>query len=100
MCGRDDKWLGFTGEAVTQVALLRPHVNRRGAAWTNLLRQAERAHGYLCGKLAAADLQTHGVEWVHRKTSTDPLVNVAMLWPPPCWAGSTGSAYSPANPVG
>jgi hypothetical protein len=80
MCGRDDKWLGFTAEALTQVALLRPHVGRKDKTWPELLRRAERAHSYLSGKMADLDLQTHGVAWVHRKTSNDPLVNVAMLW--------------------
>ena len=80
MCGRDDKWLGFTGDAVTQAALLRAHLSDKGEAWPDLYRKAGRAHGYLCEKLAAANLETHGVEWVNRKSSTDPLVNVAMLW--------------------
>jgi hypothetical protein len=31
-------------------------------------------------KIAAAELDQHGVEWVNRKTSLDPLVCVAMLW--------------------
>jgi hypothetical protein len=80
MCGRDDKWLGFTGDAVTQVAQLRPHAAHIAEAWPELRRQAERAHRYLEARLATAKLEQHGVEWVQRKSSTDPLVNVAMLW--------------------
>ena len=80
MCGRDDKWLGFAGAAVTQVALLRLYVAGDADAWPVLFRQAQRTYHYLCEKLEGVDLETHGVEWVNRKSSTDPLVNVAMLW--------------------
>ena len=80
MCGRDDKWIGFTGHAVTQVAMLRPYARSITKAWPDLYAQARRAHNHLCEKLAEAKLETHGVEWVNRKSSTDPLVNVAMLW--------------------
>ena len=80
MCGRDDKWLGFTGDAVTQVVLLHPSVPKKDKAWPDLRRHAEHAQQYLTTKLATANLEGHGVEWVNRKSSTDPLVNVAMLW--------------------
>lgn len=77
MCGRDDKWLGFTGEAGPKLpgcARISPRGTRPG-----LRQPAERAHNYVVDKLRDANLQRQGVEWVHRKTSTDPLVNVAML---------------------
>jgi hypothetical protein len=80
MCGRDDKWLGFTGDAVTQVALLQPHAADIGEAWPALRRQAERAHRYLAAGLDTAKLEQNGVEWVQHKSSTNPLVNVATLW--------------------
>jgi hypothetical protein len=80
MCGRDDKWLGFTGHAVTEVALLRPHVPETDNAWPDLQRRTQRAQRYLSEKLAMAKLENHGVEWVNHKSSTNPLVNVAMLW--------------------
>lgn len=79
MCERDDKWLGFTGDAITQVEMLRPFISKK-KEWTDLRRRAERANAYLVKKFSAAKIEDHGVEWVNRKTSTDPLVNVAMLW--------------------
>lgn len=80
MCGRDDKWLGFTGDAVTQVTRLRPYAAHIAEAWPDLRRQAEWAQRYLAAGLATANLERHGVQWVQRKSSTNPLVNVAMLW--------------------
>jgi hypothetical protein len=80
MSGRDDKWLGFTGDAVTQVALLKPHLAAEQADFQPLLEGAKRAYAYLSRRLPDARIEDHGVEWVARTTSTDPLVNVAMLW--------------------
>ncbi len=79
MCGRDDKWLGFTGDSITQVLMLRPYASKN-KSWNELRKNAEHAHHYLAGKLADVKLENHGVEWMNHKTSTDPLVNVAMLW--------------------
>ena len=80
MCGRDDKWLGFSGAAVTQFALLKPHLEQKPGTLAPLLRDARRAYEHLNDRLAKADVKQHGVEWVNKKTSTDPLVNVGMLW--------------------
>jgi hypothetical protein len=80
MCGRDDKWLGFTGDAVSQVVQLEPLLADRPAEHAALGRSAARAHAYLRARLPEARLEDHGVEWVTRTTSTDPLVNVGMLW--------------------
>ena len=80
MCDRDDKWLGFTGDAIAQVALLLPHLAGDRDTLAELLGGAERAYRYLRRRTPEAKLAGHGVEWVRRTTSTDPLVNVAMLW--------------------
>jgi hypothetical protein len=80
MCGRDDKWLGFAADAVSQVVMLRPLLGARSEAIRPLLGPAQRAKDYLCDRLPGVKLEDHGVEWVRRTTSTDPLVNVGMLW--------------------
>jgi hypothetical protein len=80
MCGRDDKWLGCTGDAITQVALLAPLLADSPERLAPLRAGAARAWGYLSSRLPRAPVAEHGVEWVRRTTSTDPLVNVAMLW--------------------
>jgi hypothetical protein len=81
MCGRDDKWLGLTGHAVTQVAMLLPLLEGDFVRWRQpLLAGAEKALTYLRPRLVTAKLADHGVQWVQRTTSTDPLVNVGMLW--------------------
>jgi hypothetical protein len=80
MCGRDDKWLGFTADAITQVTLLKPQLAGNRDALTELLGGAERAYRYLMRRTPHVKLADHCVEWVRRTTSTDPLVNVAMLW--------------------
>jgi hypothetical protein len=79
MCGRDDKWLGFTGAAVSIATMVVPHL-KAGEDRTSLIRDARRAKAYLDAGLAKADVKAHGVEWVTRKSSTDPLVNVGMVW--------------------
>jgi hypothetical protein len=79
MCGRDDKWLGFTGAAVSMVMMVAPHL-RPSDDRAALIRDANRAKAYLDAGLEKADVKTHGVEWVTRKSSTDPLVNVGMVW--------------------
>ena len=79
MCGRDDKWLGFTGAAISIVAMVAPHL-KAGDDRQAIIRGANRAKGYLVAGLEKADVKTHGVEWVTRKSSTDPLVNVGMVW--------------------
>lgn len=79
MCGRDDKWLGFTGAAVRIVAMVGPHL-KAGDDRTALIHDAHRAKAYLDSGLDMTDVKTHGVHWVTRKSSTDPLVNVGMVW--------------------
>jgi hypothetical protein len=79
MCGRDDKWLGFTGVAVSMVAKIAPHLPA-GDDRPALLQGAQRAKAYLDANLQTADVRTHGVHWVTRTTSIDPLVNVGMVW--------------------
>jgi hypothetical protein len=76
MCGRDDRWLGLTGNAVSQVAMLQA----AGAAIGGLLPAALRAKAYIEAALPEARIEEHGVQWVTRQTSLDPLVNVGMLW--------------------
>jgi hypothetical protein len=80
MCGRDDKWLGFTADAVSQVAMLKPLLPANHEAMPELLRGAKRASDYIDAQLSVANTEEHGVRWVHKKSSTDPLCNVAMLW--------------------
>lgn len=80
VCRRDDKWLGCTGDAITQVALLKPLVDTESAAFQSLLAGAQRAYGYLSRHLVEARMEEHGVTWVTRTTSTDPLVNVGAMW--------------------
>lgn len=80
MCRRDDKWLGFTGDAITQVALLKPFIGDQPFKFQPLLDGAKRCFVYLRKRLPSVKIEEHGVEWVTRTTSTDPLVNVAMLW--------------------
>jgi hypothetical protein len=79
MCGRDDKWLGFTGAAVSIVTMVAPHL-KAGDDRTALIRGANRAKAHLDAGLEKADVKSHGVDWVTRKSSTDPLVNVGMVW--------------------
>lgn len=92
MCGRDDKWFGMTGHGITQVSLLEPYAHHTSlkplaagllevpALWSKLDTGRRRAWQALQATLPMANLDDHGVIWVNRKTSTDPLVNVAMLW--------------------
>lgn len=80
MCGRDDKWLGFTGDSISQVAMIQRQLPRDHAALPELLQGAKRAAAYIDKQFALAKIDDHGVEWVHHKTSTDPQCNVAMLW--------------------
>lgn len=80
MCGRDDKWLGFTADAISQVAMIHPLLKNGEANTAGLLRSAGRAWAYLQKQASVAKVENHGVQWVSRKTSTDPLCNVAMLW--------------------
>ncbi len=79
MCGRDDKWLGTTGDAVRQVVMLKPFVGNQ-PVFQSLLNAAKRSYNYLCDRLPKADIDEHGVEWVTHTTLADPLVNVAALW--------------------
>ena len=76
--GRDDKWLGMTGNAVHQVALVSalPRVDSATMAW--LHERAARASAWMAAALADGRTGEHGVEWVHRTTTTDPPVNVGM----------------------
>lgn len=78
MCGRDDKWLGHTGNALSQVAMLQDLMGTEDLA--PLRAPVQQASQYLDAKLPSAQVAQHGVEWVTRHTSLDPLVNVGMLW--------------------
>jgi hypothetical protein len=80
MCARDDKWLGFTGAAITQVANVAKMLKPTDQRLTELRKGASSAMRYLTTRSATATIEDHGVEWVKRTTSTDPLVNVAMAW--------------------
>jgi hypothetical protein len=80
MCARDDKWLGFTGAAITQVANVATMLQPDDERLVGLRKGAASANRYLTAHLAQAKVEDHGVEWVKRTTSTDPLVNVAMVW--------------------
>jgi hypothetical protein len=80
LCGRDDKWLGATGHAVTQVALLAPIVGSQRRVFARLREGADGAMVYLERHLPTARPEELGVEWVERRTTTDPLANVGMLW--------------------
>jgi len=80
LCERDDKWLGSTGDAVSQVAMLKPLVGEESSEFSKLLEATKRSFDYLRHELPRARIEEHGVRWVTRKTSLDPLVNVGMLW--------------------
>ena len=80
MCGRDDKWLGFTGDAVSQVKMVESMAGADRKIYRPLQEGAKRAFSYLGGRLTMDRIGDHGVVWVNRTTSTDPLANVAMLW--------------------
>jgi hypothetical protein len=81
MCTKDDKWLGTTGAAITQAAKTAATLRQSDDARLQELRAgADRAKRYLESQMKTAKIEGHGVQWVTRKTSTDPLVNVAMLW--------------------
>lgn len=79
VCGKDDKWLGCAGDAIRQVAMLRPFISE-SPTFYGLLASARESYDYLCDHVLSADLEAHGVEWVTHSTFADPLVNVAMLW--------------------
>lgn len=78
MCGRDDRWLGHTGNTLSQVAMLQDLMP--AAQLAGLREPARLASRYLNQKLPVAQLDDHGVEWVTHHSSIDPLVNVGMLW--------------------
>ena len=81
--GRDDEWLGTTGNAVHQTALVLTGFGTDGpdAATAHWLRErAARAFDYLTSSLETCRLEDHGVRWVNRTTTTDPLVNVGAQW--------------------
>ncbi len=80
MCGRDDKWLGFTADAVSQVAMIKQQLPAGHPALPELLSGAKRASSYIDKQVEVAKVEDHGVEWITHKTSIDPLCNVAMLW--------------------
>jgi hypothetical protein len=80
MCGRDDKWLGFTADALSQVAIIKRQLPANHRALPELVAGAERATAYIERQAKVARIEDHGVEWVTRTTSIDPLCNVAMLW--------------------
>jgi len=80
LCERDDKWLGSTGDAISQVAMLKPLVPSDSAEFKELLEGARRSFNYLREEFPKARIEEHGVKWVTHRTSLDPLVNVGMLW--------------------
>ncbi len=80
LCGRDDEWLGLTGDAISQVAMLRPLVDSESAVFKRLLEGARLSYDYLNRELPSAKTEDHGVKWVTHGTSIDPLVNVGWLW--------------------
>ena len=59
---------------------LRPLLREQEQSLRPLLEPADRANHNLGRWLVQARLEEHGVQWVKRTTSTDPLVNVGMLW--------------------
>ena len=61
--------------------------------------KAKKAWDYLEPRLTTAKIEDHGVEWVNRKSSTDPLVNVAMLWASVLLGWLNGRAMFPAAKV-
>lgn len=79
LCGKDDKWLGTTGYAISQVVLLCKIVGKK-AIPPEMLTNAKRSYQYLCEHLPNAKLEEHGIEWVTHRTLTDPLVNVGWMW--------------------
>ena len=55
MCGRDDKWIGFTGHAVTQVAMLRPYARSITKAWPDLYRPGPARSQSLVRKIGGSE---------------------------------------------
>lgn len=78
VCGKDDKWLGCAGDAIRQVAMLKPFISE-SPTFLRLVASARKSYNYLCDHILSADVDAHGVEWVTHSTYADPLVNVAML---------------------
>jgi hypothetical protein len=77
ICGRDDKWLGAAGYAVSQYAdLCAAHPKQS----LELTKHARVSYDYLCRQLSQRELNPHGIEWVNHKTLPDPLVNVGWMW--------------------
>src|SRR6478735_6554520 len=60
MCGRDDKWLGFTADAISQVAMLKDQLPAGHSALAELLQGANRASSYIDNQVSAAKLDDHG----------------------------------------
>ena len=98
MCGRDDKWLGFTGDAVSQLKMVESFGAGAPTILAPLKSKAERAYSYLSGRLRMDKIEDHGVVWVTRTTSTDPLANVAMLWASAVLGWLNGGEMFPPGP--
>src|SRR4030095_4483119 len=54
MCGRDDKWIGFSADAVTQVYWLRPLLAKEDPALPDLMRSGRRAFDYVERRMETA----------------------------------------------
>lgn len=79
LCGRDDKWLGATGYSISQVAIINNTIETE-AIPAKLFEHAKYSYAYLENSMPHADINEKGVQWVHRQTLTDPLVNVGWMW--------------------
>ena len=58
MCGRDDKWLGFTADGVSQVAMLKERLPADHPTLVELLQSAKRASSYIDNQISTAKLRT------------------------------------------
>lgn len=79
LCEKDDKWLGCTGYAISQIYLIK-HLADDDEVLQYLLACSKSAYKYLRSQLSNVDYDCNGVEWVSHKTLADPMVNVGWLW--------------------
>ncbi len=77
LCERDDKWLGCTGYAVSQVYLIKDIITDNNTL-QYLLEKALKSYNYLLENISNID-DNNGVEWINRKTLPDPAVNVGWM---------------------
>jgi len=79
LCGRDDKWLGATGYAISQVVAFNKIAGNCSLPQP-IMANAKRSYQYLRDRLPKADIEQHGIEWVNHTSLANPQVNIAWMW--------------------